>query len=733
MDNATMKKIVLSILIPVIVFGACFGITRSLSGSKQSSGSPEGAASAASGTTGNTEGAAGSAGGAFVRDKYIDSENAENVLILIYDVKKGSEENEISYPEWVKEATAVSDHLTVAIEEIGDDEWGFAPAQPDGAVRLIAKNGKLEEIGMDGEDADGSKEDYLYHFLNWAKENQKADRTFVILSGHGGGIVGGFGMTDATSKDGMSLESIANILKAVDAKYDTVIFDACLEGSLETAYAMEPYADYMLASEQTIPLSGMDFSKAFHMLAENPAVPTEEVGRNIIKSFDKWNKENALVTGDRYTLSLVDLTMCQTVYQDYGNLMNACLDKMIEDQEEFFVQSSARSLAYDYNYGENDQADMGWIISRLPYEEAATLRADADEMILFSNSENQVDSGLAVYFPYRRLDYYARSRSMLENIGYTAPLDYYDAFASILNGAYQSKTEEELAELGIRMADELPADCSGESWYKNAVDSIMLFEMEGTVDLNLKDGRAYIVYDDPYQDYMIKEYGYSGLLMMETDEQKAALYNSEEDLSQVDGPLFLVLGCDNLYEDDENGDVYFHTSGVWLEMDGVPVPYMYGATATENGRTVFKGTAPAVLNGDTENPIEIEFMWDTGTGYDNEADASQIRVTGYRKAEDEDSIELQQFKAGDTIDFLYKVYGENRTYLGMTSYGHTLTAGTGGELKAGYGSYMDKNFYFRATLVDEFDRIITSGWTAPDGLIDKAVPGVVEKEDSTTP
>ena len=733
MDNATMKKIVLSILIPVIVFGACFGITRSLSGSKQSSGSPEGAASAASGTTGNTEGAAGSAGGAFVRDKYIDSENAENVLILIYDVKKGSEENEISYPEWVKEATAVSDHLTVAIEEIGDDEWGFAPAQPEGAVRLIAKNGKLEEIGMDGEDADGSKEDYLYHFLNWAKENQKADRTFVILSGHGGGIVGGFGMTDATSKDGMSLESIANILKAVDAKYDTVIFDACLEGSLETAYAMEPYADYMLASEQTIPLSGMDFSKAFRMLAENPAVPTEEVGRNIIKSFDKWNKENALVTGDRYTLSLVDLTMCQTVYQDYGNLMNACLDKMIEDQEEFFVQSSARSLAYDYNYGENDQADMGWIISRLPYEEAATLRADADEMILFSNSENQVDSGLAVYFPYRRLDYYARSRSMLENIGYTAPLDYYDAFASILNGAYQSKTKEELAELGIRMADELPADCSGESWYKNAVDSIMLFEMEGTVDLDLKDGRAYIVYDDPYQDYMIKEYGYSGLLMMETDEQKAALYNSEENLSQVDGPLFLVLGCDNLYEDDENGDVYFHTSGVWLEMDGVPVPYMYGATATENGRTVFKGTAPAVLNGDKENPIEIELMWDTGTGYDNEADASQIRVNGYRKAEDEDSIELQQFKAGDTIDFLYKVYGDNRTYLGMTSYGHTLTAGTGGEFKADYGSYMDKNFYFRATLVDEFDRIITSGWTAPDGLIDKAVPGVVEKEDSTTP
>ena len=65
MDNSTMKKIVLSILIPVIVFGACFGITRSLSGSKQSSGNPEAAASAASGSTGNTESAAGSVGGAF--------------------------------------------------------------------------------------------------------------------------------------------------------------------------------------------------------------------------------------------------------------------------------------------------------------------------------------------------------------------------------------------------------------------------------------------------------------------------------------------------------------------------------------------------------------------------------------------------------------------------------------------------------------------------------------------
>lgn len=728
-----MKKIVLSILIPVIVFGACFGITRSLSGGKQSSGSPEGAASAASGTTGDTEGAAGSAGGAFVRDKYFDSENAENVLILIYDVKKGSEENEISYPEWVKEATAVSDHLTVAIEEIGDDEWGFAPAQPDGAVRLLAKNGNLEEIGMEGEDADGSKEDYLYHFLNWAKENQKADRTFVILSGHGGGIVGGFGMTDATSKDGMSLESIANIFKAVDAKYDTVIFDACLEGSLESAYAMEPYADYMLASEQTIPLSGMDFSNAFRMLAENPAVPTEELGRTIIKSFDVWNKENALVTGDRYTLSLMDLTMCRTVYEDYGTLMETCKAKLLEDQEEFILQSMTRSLAYDYNYGENDQADMGWIISRLDYEEAARLRADADEMILVSNSENQVDSGLAVYFPYRRLDYYPQSRTMLEKIGYTAPLEYYDIFVSILNGAYQSKTEEELAELGIRMADALPADYSGESWYQNAVDSVMLFEMEGTVDLNMKDGRAYIVYDDPYQDYMITEYGYSGLLMMEIAAQRADLYNTEEDLSQVEGPLFLNLGCDNLYEDDENGDVYFHTSGLWLEIDGVPVPYTYGTTTTENGATVFRGTAPAVLNGDTEHPIEIEFMWDTGTGYDNEAVASQIRVNGYRSAGEEESIELQRFKAGDTIDFLYKLYGENRVYLGKTSYGHTLTAGTAGELKADYGIYTDRNFFFRATLVDEFDRIITSGWKAPDGLVDQAVPGVVEKEDSTRP
>ena len=392
-----------------------------------------------------------------------------------------------------------------------------------------------------------------------------------------------------------------------------------------------------------------------------------------------------------------------------------------------------RSLAYDYNYGENDQADMGWIISRLDYEEAARLRADADEMILVSNSENQVDSGLAVCFPYRRLDYYPQSRTMLEKIGYTAPLEYYDIFVSILNGAYQSKTEEELAELGIRMADALPADYSGESWYRNAVDSVMLFEMEGTVDLDMKDGRAYIVYDDPYQDYMITEYGYSGLLMMETAAQRAELYNTEEDLSQVEGPLFLNLGCDNLYEDDENGDVYFHTSGLWLEIDGVPVPYTYGTTTTENGATVFRGTAPAVLNGDTEHPIEIEFMWDTGTGYDNEAVASQIRVNGYRSAGEEESIELQQFKAGDTIDFLYKLYGENRVYLGKTSYGHSVTAGTAGELKADYGIYTDRNFFFRATLVDEFDRIITSGWKAPDGLVDQAVPGVVEKEDSTRP
>ena len=64
MDNATMKKIVLSILIPVIVFGACFGITRSLSGSKQSSESGGGSFLPLPGLL-EIQSAAGSAGGAF--------------------------------------------------------------------------------------------------------------------------------------------------------------------------------------------------------------------------------------------------------------------------------------------------------------------------------------------------------------------------------------------------------------------------------------------------------------------------------------------------------------------------------------------------------------------------------------------------------------------------------------------------------------------------------------------
>ena len=54
----------------------------------------------------------------------------------------------------------------------------------------------------------------------------------------------------------MTLDEIATALKNGGCDFDMAGFDACLMATLETAMVLEPYADYMIASEEVEPGNG---------------------------------------------------------------------------------------------------------------------------------------------------------------------------------------------------------------------------------------------------------------------------------------------------------------------------------------------------------------------------------------------------------------------------------------------------------------------------------------------
>ena len=58
-------------------------------------------------------------------------------------------------------------------------------------------------------------------------------------------------------------------------------FDAGLMATLETAWMVQPYADYLIASEETEPGAGWYYTGWLSRLSENPSMSTLEIGKNI--------------------------------------------------------------------------------------------------------------------------------------------------------------------------------------------------------------------------------------------------------------------------------------------------------------------------------------------------------------------------------------------------------------------------------------------------------------------
>ena len=85
----------------------------------------------------------------------------------------------------------------------------------------------------------------------------------------------GFGIDNATG-DFIDSNELSDVLKSASAtigkKIDLVVFDACLMGNLEVAVQCAPYANYLIASVEKVPSSGIDYARFIPALANATTV-----------------------------------------------------------------------------------------------------------------------------------------------------------------------------------------------------------------------------------------------------------------------------------------------------------------------------------------------------------------------------------------------------------------------------------------------------------------------------
>ncbi|MBR5115936.1 MAG: peptidase C11, partial [Lachnospiraceae bacterium] len=301
-------------------------------------------------------------------------------------------------------AAKLNDHVRIYVYTGGCKKW-----QTDGISKRV---NQIYEVTRDGglklleaDRGSGSMVDpaTLTDFLKWAKANTSGNRYDLIFWDHGGGSVSGFGYDEKEPGAGsMKLADIARALKAGQITYDFVGFDACLMATVETALVVGDYADYLIASEEIEPGIGWHYTPWLTALAEDPGMPTVEIGKNIADSFTVACGQ--LAGGQKTTLSVTDLAELSLKIPDSLKEFATSTSSLIEEKN-YQVVADARSGAREFATScKIDQVDLVHLSRNMGTEEGNALADAILGAVKYNRTSQSMTNayGLSVYFPMRR-------------------------------------------------------------------------------------------------------------------------------------------------------------------------------------------------------------------------------------------------------------------------------------------------------------------------------------------
>jgi hypothetical protein len=184
------------------------------------------------------------------------------------------------------------------------------------AKRLLVKQNAFQEVSDLGE-IDTADPASLADFIRWGVKTYPAAHYMLVLWDHGGGWQG-FGVDEtlpsSANSDMMGLLKIQagvsnGLQQAGLSKFDIIGFDACLMASLEVAETLKPYSNYLLASEETEPGHGWDYTALTGAASLDAVALSKKIldGYQAIANTPQWDD------GASITLSLIDLTKLASI------------------------------------------------------------------------------------------------------------------------------------------------------------------------------------------------------------------------------------------------------------------------------------------------------------------------------------------------------------------------------------------------------------------------------------
>ncbi|MHA1931577.1 MAG: clostripain-related cysteine peptidase, partial [Promethearchaeota archaeon] len=214
---------------------------------------------------------------------------------------------------------------------------------------------ELEDIG----EINMGEPQTLINFTNWAISNYPAEHYALILWDHG---MHWYGVCsdDTTGGDHLNMSELYDALDTIytdnsNLILDIIDFDACLMGTVEVAYQIEDYGNYMIASEKTEPGAGLDYNNSLDALVNDPSMTPIEFCDQLLSDYENYYL-STLGTPDEYlldrsfTLSVTDLNTINDLVSAIDNLTMELYNNK-ESWVNYVNYSRNQTETYDGPYG----------------------------------------------------------------------------------------------------------------------------------------------------------------------------------------------------------------------------------------------------------------------------------------------------------------------------------------------------------------------------------------------
>ncbi len=365
----------------------------------------------------------------FVNKDALFKSNGKKRTIMIYLVGSNLESDHLAATKDINEIirTGKADDMNILIYTGGTKRWHKTDIPNNKHAIFRITNDGLEKLD---EYTDGTNSvlepKNLAYFLKFGYTHYKSDNYSLILWDHGSGPIYGYGHDEYNIFDTMTLMELKEALDNSPFngmnKLEFIGFDACLMSSVEIASVLSDYTDYMIASQETEPGNGWNYS---FLEKVDDDTTTVALGKLIVDYYDDYYSSRKSIEGT--SLSLLRISQIDNVEKRLDELFKVA-SKNLEIDFSYISRSRSNSMTYGKSSSGFDLIDLLNFIDKLPAEykkEIDNLDSAIKDLVVYQKTDLKNTNGVSIYFPYYNRREYEKNAALYKEIGFSEEYNKY--------------------------------------------------------------------------------------------------------------------------------------------------------------------------------------------------------------------------------------------------------------------------------------------------------------------